>query len=118
LGDARLGEAADHFTAAINAGAPSSKFVHQTYEDLTLVRQVDIACIMLFINNCLVQLFGWDLEALLLTAHQKRCQAFLSVGKFVKALEAYNYMMDAIDEIAKASCLIWSNGKSSARDVM
>jgi hypothetical protein len=48
---ARHDEAADHFTAAINAGAPSSKFLHQTYEDLTVVRHDDIACIMLFINN-------------------------------------------------------------------
>ncbi|KIK34863.1 hypothetical protein CY34DRAFT_812605 [Suillus luteus UH-Slu-Lm8-n1] len=90
LGDARLDEAADHFTAAVNAGAPLSKFVHETYEDLTL-------------------LFDWDLEALFLTAHQKRCQAFFSAGKSLKALEAYNYMMDAIDESAKASCLVWSN---------
>ena len=72
---------------------------------------------MLSITECLVQLFGWDLEALFLTAHQKRCQAFLSTGKPHKALEAHKYMMDTIDEIAKASCLIWSNGKSSVRDV-
>jgi hypothetical protein len=122
LGDARLDEAADHFTAAVNVGAPSSKFI-ETYEDLTVVRQDDIACIMLFINMlfiniCFVQLFGWDLEALLLTAHQKRCQAFLSAGKPDEALEAYKYMMDTIDETAKASCLVWSNGKSAARDVM
>ncbi|KAG2747698.1 TPR-like protein, partial [Suillus brevipes Sb2] len=90
LGDARLDEAADHFTAAVNVGVPSSKFI-ETYEDLTLV------------------LFGWDLEALFLTAHQKRCQAFLSAGKPDEALEAYKYMMDAIDESAKASCLVWSH---------
>jgi hypothetical protein len=48
-----------------------------------------------------------------LTAHQKRCQAFLSAGKSDEALEAHNYMMDVIDESAKASCLDWSNGKSS-----
>jgi hypothetical protein len=49
---------------------------------------------------------------LLLTTHQKRCQALLSAGKSDEALEAHNYMMDAIDEFAKASCLDWSNGKS------
>jgi hypothetical protein len=48
-----------------------------------------------------------------LTAHQKRCQAFLSAGKTTEALEAHKYMMDAIDEPAKASCLEWSNGKFS-----
>ncbi|KIK39172.1 hypothetical protein CY34DRAFT_808550, partial [Suillus luteus UH-Slu-Lm8-n1] len=90
LGDARLDEAADHFTAAVNAGAPSSEFIHQTYEDLTL-------------------LFGWDLDALFLTAHQKRCQAFLSAGKPDIALEAHKYMMETIDESAKTSCLVWSN---------
>ncbi|KIK33225.1 hypothetical protein CY34DRAFT_813784 [Suillus luteus UH-Slu-Lm8-n1] len=87
---ARHDEAADHFTAAVNAGAPSSTFIHQTYEDLTV-------------------LFGWDLEALFLTAHQKRCQAFLSAGKPEKAFEAHKYMMETIDKTAKASCLVWSN---------
>jgi hypothetical protein len=111
-------EAAYYFTAAVNAGALSSKFIHQTYVDLTVVRQDDIARIILFINKCSVQLFGWNLEALCLTAHQKRCQAFLSAGKPDKALEAHKYMMDTIDESVKASCLVWSNGKSAVRDVM
>jgi hypothetical protein len=118
LGDARLDEAGDHFTAAVNAGAPSSKSIHQTYEDLTVVRHDDIACIMFLINNCFVQLFGWDLEALLLTPHQKRCQAFLSAGEPDKALEAHRYMMETMDKSAKASCLVWSNGKSAVRDFM
>jgi hypothetical protein len=48
----------------------------------------------------------------LLTTHQKRCQAFLSAGKSDEALKAHKYMMDAIDESAKASCLEWSDGKS------
>jgi hypothetical protein len=109
---ARHNEAADHFTAAVNSTAFSSKFIHRTYEDLTVVRQY-CAYIMLFLTDCFVQLFGWDLEALRLTAHQKRCQAFFSAGKSDEALEAHNYMMDVIDESAKASCLEWSNGKSS-----
>ncbi|KAG2742064.1 WD40 repeat-like protein [Suillus brevipes Sb2] len=90
---ARHDEAADHFTAAVNSSAFSSKFklkIHILYEDL-------------------VVLFGWDLEALWLTAHQKRCQAFLSAGKSHEALEAHSYMMDAIDESVKASCLDWSH---------
>ncbi|KIK40720.1 hypothetical protein CY34DRAFT_806895 [Suillus luteus UH-Slu-Lm8-n1] len=87
-------EAADHFTAAVNTGALLSSLIHQIYEDLTM-------------------LFGWNLVALCLTAHQKRCQAFLLAGKPDKALEAYKYMMDTIDESAKASCLVWSNGKSA-----
>ncbi|KAG2338713.1 hypothetical protein BDR05DRAFT_969007 [Suillus weaverae] len=88
--DAHHDEAADHLTAAVNSGAFSSKYIHWMYEDLTV-------------------LFGWDLESLCLTAHQKRCQAFLSADKPDEALEAYQYMMDAIDESAKASCLDWSN---------
>jgi hypothetical protein len=68
---------------------------------------------MVFTTDYFVQLFGWDLESLLLTTHQKRCQAFLSAGKSEEALEALKYMMDAIDEPAKASCLEWSNGMSS-----
>jgi hypothetical protein len=43
------------------------------------------------------------------TTHQKQCQAFLSAGKPDEALEAHRYMMDAIDESAKVSCLDWSN---------
>ncbi|KAG2341477.1 hypothetical protein BDR05DRAFT_965159 [Suillus weaverae] len=87
---ARHDEAADHFTAAVNSGAFSSKDFHEIYEDLTV-------------------LFGWDLESLCLTAHQKRCQAFLSAGKPDEALEAHKYMMDAIDESAKVNYLDWSN---------
>jgi hypothetical protein len=83
-----------------------------------VVRQNDIARIILVINKRFIQLFGWDLQALCLTAHQKRCQAFLSAGKRDKALEAHKYMMDTIDETAKASCLVWSNGKSAVHDVM
>ncbi|KIK36546.1 hypothetical protein CY34DRAFT_506872 [Suillus luteus UH-Slu-Lm8-n1] len=83
-------EATDHFTAAVNSGVFSSKIIHQTYDDFAV-------------------LFGWDLPSLLLTTHQKRCQAFLSAGKPDEALEAHKYMMDAIDETAKASCLDWSN---------
>jgi hypothetical protein len=45
-GDARHDEAADHFTTAVNAGALSSKFIHQIYEELIMVRQDD-AYIML-----------------------------------------------------------------------
>ncbi|KAG2339399.1 WD40 repeat-like protein [Suillus weaverae] len=87
---ARHDEAADHFTAAVNSGAFSSKTIHLIYEDL-------------------IVLFGWDLEFLLLTTHQKRCQAFLSAGKADEALEAHKYMMDTIDETARASCLDWSS---------
>ncbi|KAG1799936.1 uncharacterized protein HD556DRAFT_1525177 [Suillus plorans] len=85
-------EAADHFTAAVNSEAFSSKYIHVPYQDLTV-------------------LFGWDLKYLLLTTHQQRCQTFLSAGKHDEALEAHKYMMDAIDEIAQASCLDWSNGE-------
>jgi thiamine pyrophosphokinase len=87
---ARHDEAADHFTTAVNSTAFSSKIIHLIYEDL-------------------IVLFGWDLHSLLLTTHQKRCQAFLSAGKPDKALEAHKYMMEALDETAKASCLNWSN---------
>jgi hypothetical protein len=109
---ARHDEAADHFTAAVNSTAFSSKFIYQIYEDLTVVRQY-CPYIMLFLTDCFVQLFGWDLESLLLTTHQKRCQAFLSAGKSDEALEAHKHMMDVIDGPAKASCLDWSNGMSS-----
>jgi len=71
------------------------------------------AYMMFFITECFVQLFGWDLESLCLTTHQKRCQAFLLAGKPDEALEAHKYMMDTIDESAKTTCVDWSNGKFS-----
>jgi hypothetical protein len=112
LGDARYDEAADHFTAAVTSDTFLSNIIHRTYDDFVMVRQ-DSAYLTLLITECLVQLFGWDLESMVLTTHQKRCQAFLSAGKTDEALEAHNYMMDAIGESAKASCLEWSNGKFS-----
>ncbi|KAG2053269.1 WD40 repeat-like protein [Suillus hirtellus] len=93
---ARHDEAAGHFTAAVNSDAFLSKYIHFAYQDLTV-------------------LFGWDLESLMLTTHQKRCQASLSAGKLDEAIEAHKCMMDAIDDIAKASCLDWSNGESSEK---
>ncbi|KAG2345951.1 WD40 repeat-like protein [Suillus weaverae] len=96
---ARHDEAADHFTVAVNSGAFSSKYIHLIYEDLTV-------------------LFGWDIESLCLTAHQKRCRAFLSAGKPDEALEAHQYMMDTIDESAKASCLDWSNEFKERRSAL
>jgi hypothetical protein len=112
LDSACYDEAADHFATAVNSGAFSSKNIHETYEDLTVVRQDDIY-IMFFIIECFVQLFGWDLQSLCLTAHQKRCQTFLSAGKLDEALGAHQYMMDTINETVKASCIDWSNGKFS-----
>ncbi|KAG2128626.1 uncharacterized protein EDB93DRAFT_168427 [Suillus bovinus] len=90
LDDARHDEAVDHFTAAVNSTAFSSKYIHFLYQDL-------------------IVLFGWDLESVLLTTHQKRCQAFLLAVKPDKALEAHKDMIAAIDEAARASCLDWSN---------
>jgi hypothetical protein len=112
LSDTRHDEAADHFTAAVNSGVFSSKGIHETFGELTMVRQ-DGVYIILFTHECFVQLFGWDLESLCLTTHQTRCQTFLSAGKPDEALEAHQYMMDVIDETAKASCLDWSNGMFS-----
>jgi hypothetical protein len=112
LDDARHDEAADYFTAAVNSGVFSSKIIHQTYDDFVVVRSSSVY-LTLFITEYFVQLFGWDLPSLLITTHQKRCQAFLSAGKTDEALEAHKYMMDAIDDTAKASCLDWSNGKFS-----
>ncbi|KAG2346778.1 hypothetical protein BDR05DRAFT_749584 [Suillus weaverae] len=90
LDGARRDEAADHFTAALSSSNSSSKSdIHEIYEDLVVI-------------------FGWDLKSLWLTAHQKRCQAFLSAGKVNEALESHKSMMDNIDETTKASCLEWS----------
>ncbi|KAG2359708.1 hypothetical protein BDR07DRAFT_193191 [Suillus spraguei] len=64
-----------------------------------MVRQDD-TYITLFVIEYFGQLFGWDLESLLLTTHQRQCQDFLAVGKPDEALEAHKYMMDVIDEPA------------------
>jgi hypothetical protein len=116
LGGARHDEAADHFTAAINSGAFSTKSTHEIYEDLIVVRQDD-AYIILFITEHLTQLFGWDLKSLWGEALQKRCHALLRAGKFQDAVKSYRYMMDNIDEKTKASYLEWSNGESGVRNI-
>jgi hypothetical protein len=82
LGDARHDEAADHFTAAINLGAFSSKNIHWIYDDDVAMCQDD-AYLMLFITECFVQLFGWDLPSLLLTMHQKSCSLPFAVSESV-----------------------------------
>ncbi|KAG0697842.1 hypothetical protein DFH29DRAFT_1020728, partial [Suillus ampliporus] len=95
LNGARHDEAADHFAAAVNSGAFSSKSdIHSTYADL-------------------VVLFGWDLKPLWKIANQKRCHALLQAGRLEEALESFQYMMDKSDETTKASCLDWTTGKSS-----
>ncbi|KAG2139824.1 uncharacterized protein EDB93DRAFT_1252946 [Suillus bovinus] len=94
LDGARYEEAADHFTAALNSSALSSKSdIHEVYQDL-------------------VVLFGWDLKSLWLTAHQKCCHALLRAGKLQDAVKSYQYMMASSDENTKTDCLDWSNGKS------
>ncbi|KAG2360508.1 hypothetical protein BDR07DRAFT_1412301 [Suillus spraguei] len=91
LDGARHDEAAEHFTAAANCSALSSKSdMDYIYEDL-------------------VVLFGWDLKSLWLTAHQKRCDALLRAGRLQDAVKSYRYMMDTSDDITKANCLDWSN---------
>ncbi|KAG1740865.1 uncharacterized protein EDB91DRAFT_342521 [Suillus paluster] len=84
-------EAADHFTAAVNACAFSSTLpIDSIYENL-------------------VMLFGWDLQSLWKNAHQKRCDALYQADRLGDALESYRYMMNMSDENTKASCLDWSN---------
>ncbi|KAG1813609.1 WD40-repeat-containing domain protein [Suillus subaureus] len=53
-------------------------------------------------------LFGWDLDSLLRTAHQQRCDAFLRADQVIEAVESYQYMMRVIDGAEKTSYLGWS----------
>ncbi|KAG2365171.1 hypothetical protein BDR07DRAFT_1481719 [Suillus spraguei] len=88
---ARHDEAAEHITTAVNCSALSSESdIHHIYEDL-------------------VVLFGWNLKSLWLTAHQKRCDAFLWAGRLQDAVISYRHMMDTSDDITKANCLDWSH---------
>ncbi|KAG1789521.1 heterokaryon incompatibility protein-domain-containing protein [Suillus plorans] len=89
--DARHDEAADHFTVAVDCSTLSSKsHIHEIYEDL-------------------VMLFGWDLNSLWLTAHQKRWDALLRARKLPDAVRSYQYIMISSDENTKAEYLEWSN---------
>ncbi|KAG1771660.1 WD40-repeat-containing domain protein [Suillus placidus] len=56
-------------------------------------------------------LFGWDLDSLWQTIHQRRCDAFLRSGRVVEAVESIQYMMSMIDDAAKECCLEWSTGE-------
>ncbi|KAG2117045.1 uncharacterized protein F5147DRAFT_768429 [Suillus discolor] len=53
-------------------------------------------------------LFGWDLDSLWQTIHQRQCDAFLRADQVIEAIEAYQYMMRMIDEAERTSCLGWS----------
>jgi hypothetical protein len=66
----------------------------------------------------LVQLFGWDLKSLWLTAHQKLCHALLLAGKLQSAAKIYRHVMVSSDENTKADFLDLSNGKSRVCNVM
>lgn len=61
--------------------------------------------------TCALQLFGWDLDSLWQTIHQRRCDAFLRTDQVIEAIEAYQYMMRMIDEAEKTSCLGWSTSE-------
>ncbi|KAG1800323.1 uncharacterized protein HD556DRAFT_1524880 [Suillus plorans] len=90
LDDARHNEAAGHFTAAVNTiGFSSTSAIHSKYD-------------------IFVVLFGWDLKSLWLTAHQHWCRSLFLAGRFVEALRSYRHMINASDELTKASCLAWS----------
>lgn len=83
-------EAADHFSAAVKAGASFAKLdIHSMYKEF-------------------VVLFGWDLKCLWQIANQKRCRALLRTGRFGTAFEAYRYMTDMSDEPTKAIFLAWA----------
>ncbi|KAG1827643.1 hypothetical protein DFJ58DRAFT_880423 [Suillus subalutaceus] len=93
LDGARHDEAAGHFTAAINSGAFSSKFIHEIYEDLVVVP------------------LCWDLESLWQKAHQKHCDALLRAGKLQDAVKSFRYMIHNIDDTTTGNWFEWSNGK-------
>ncbi|KAG0698212.1 WD40-repeat-containing domain protein [Suillus ampliporus] len=95
LDSARHKEAANHFTAAVNASASFSKSaIHSKYEEFTV-------------------LFGWDLKSLWQTANKQRCVALFRAGQVGAALESYRYMMDMSDEPTKAIFFSFFTGKSS-----
>ncbi|KAG1731851.1 uncharacterized protein EDB91DRAFT_1084941 [Suillus paluster] len=89
MDSALYSKAADHFTAAVKAGAFFATLdIHST-------------------------LFGWNLKSLWQIANQQRYYALVRSGQVGAALEAYRYMMDMSDETTKAIFLAWANSKSS-----
>lgn len=92
------GEAARHFTAAVNASVSFAKLdIHSMYEDF-------------------VVLFGWDLKSLWQTVNQQRCHALILDDQTGAAFEAYRYAMEMSDEPTKAIFLHWIpafNGRRS-----
>jgi hypothetical protein len=67
--------------------------------------------------GALLQLFGWDLASLWMTANQKRCHALLQAGELWEAIGSYQYIMDVGDITTKADALDWSTGKSSVVNI-
>ncbi|KIK38134.1 hypothetical protein CY34DRAFT_15239 [Suillus luteus UH-Slu-Lm8-n1] len=82
-------EAADHFSAAVEAGASFATLdIHSMHIEFVL-------------------LFGWDLKSLWQIANQQRCCALLRTGQFGTAFEAYRHMMDRSDKPTKDIFLDW-----------
>jgi WD40 repeat protein len=84
LDGARLHEAVEHFTAAVNASTFFYKLpIHLMYDEF-------------------VALFGWDLKSLWHTANQQQCYALYRAGSFRAAVESYQFIMDKTDDDMKA----------------
>jgi hypothetical protein len=62
---------------------------------------------------CFTQLFGWNLKSLWQIANQKRCYAFLQMGRLAEAHQTYRYMIDTGDEATMHGCHDWCIGKYS-----
>ena len=109
-------EAANHFTAAVNAGTFLSKpIIHSKYEEFAVVRHLLHATDNALMSSMdFMQLFGCDFTSMWQTANQQRCHALLRAGKIAEVFEACRYMADMSDESMKASCLDWTISKSSA----
>lgn len=90
----RYSEAVDHFIVAVNASAAfRNSAIHLMYEEL-------------------IVLFGWDLETLWQIANRQLCLALVRAGRLAEAFESYRSMIDASNEVTKASLRAWFSSQS------
>jgi hypothetical protein len=112
--DGRYSEAADRLDDSVSS--ITDLFPRRTLWEpklmiFTIVRYYETEYDTYTDLTCIAQLFGWDLDSLWKTIHQKRCDAFLRAGRVVEAVESIQYMMSMIDDATKECCLEWSTGE-------
>jgi len=105
---ARHSEAIEHFTAAVKASTFLAKSAAPAAcEAFTVVRLIWRYRRSSCSTAPVLQLFGWDIDALWQTSNEKLILALLGAGRLGEAFESYRFAMNASDEATQTSLHSW-----------